>query len=354
MRSSVAAILVLLPALSLGACESDSSGPSAPLNVVGTAELDASSTSQFVYFNLGSGSMVQVADPVGSSAWDLAVRRYEVRLNGGAVGPKGVSGFNLANNAGATPAQILSYTPENQRAAFEAVDGSAVPAGTAFITETLAADPLGWLSFGAQGPVANAQAAWKLRRSAGGGFALFRVTGLTMAGTSQQDATLATVSVEWRYQPAGGTLGAKQTATLSLTGNTPAIDLSTGTVGAGAGCGWDIKANPDFSLSTNAGCNVGTAPLDVSESFDGTTRADTPLQFGLFLSGLSGAVPFSSALDDPNGPFLYNLAGDNRLSPTYNIYLIRVGDALYKLELTGYYSPTGVSGHPTLRYARIQ
>jgi hypothetical protein len=354
MRPLVAALLLPASALALIGCEGDSTAPITPLNVVGTTEVDASSTTQFVYFSLSTGSVVSVANPTTSADWDLALRRYEVRLNGGAVGPKGVTGYNLANNAHATAQQILAFTPESQRAAFEAVSTAQIPATGSFIAETLTANPLGWLSFGAQGPVANSQAAWKVRRTAGGGYALVRVTALTMAGATQQTATLSTVTVEYRYQPAGGALGAAQTAVLSLTGGTPAIDLSTGATSPGAGCGWDLKATADFSFTVNTACNVGTAPLDASQSFTAATRSDDALSYGGFLAGLSGAVPFTSALDDPAGPFLYNLAGDNRLTPTYNIYLIKVGTAIYKVQLIGYYGATGVSGFPTIRYARIQ
>jgi hypothetical protein len=203
--------------------------------------------------------------------------------------------------------------------------------------------------------VANTQAAWKVRRTTGGGFALVRVTGLTLSGATQQTAVLSTVTIDSRYQPPGGTLGAKRTTTLNRPDGTGAIDLSTGTaVAGGAGCGWDLQANADFSFTANTACTVGTAPLDASESFDAATRADNALVYGGFLAGLSGPVPFTSALDDPRGPFLYNLAGDNRLSPTYNTYLIKAGTAVYKLQLIGYYSATGASGHPTIRYARIQ
>lgn len=354
MRPFVTALVLSVTALAAFGCESDETGPGNPINVVGTAEINASSTTQFVYFNLGTGGVVTVANPTTSSDWDLAIRRYEVRLNGGAVGPKDVSGFNLANNATATAQQVLAFTPENQAAAFGAVVETQIPATGSFVTETLTANPLGWLSFGAQGPVANSQAAWKVRRTAGGGFALARITGLTMSGASQQTAVLSTVTVEYRYQPAGGTLGAKQAVILDRSSGTGAVDLSTGTAVAPTGCAWDLRANADFSIVVNTACNVGTAPLDAAESFDGITRADNALSYGAFLAGLSGAVPFTTALDDPRGPFLYNLAGDNRLSPTYNIYLVKVGSEIYKLQLIGYYSATGASGYPTIRYARIQ
>ena len=165
---------------------------------------------------------------------------------------------------------------------------------------------------------------------------------------------LSTLTLEYRYQPPGGVLGPKLTATIDRPSGNSAVDLSTGTVSAGAGCGWDLRANADFSVVTNTACNVATAPMDATESFDAATRADNALGYGDFLSTVSGAVPFTSALDNPSGPFLYNLAGDNRLSPTYNIYFVRVGSAVYKIQLIGYSSATGASGHPTLRYARIQ
>ena len=55
-----------------------------------------------------------------------------------------------------------------------------------------------------------------------------------------------------------------------------------------------------------------------------------------------------------SGVFLYNLAGDNRLSPTFNIFLVKVGSSVYKLQVVSYYSTTGDAGHPTIRYEKIQ
>lgn len=341
-------------ALTLAACESDSTAPP-PSLASGEIQINASLSTQFTYFSFASGQVVTVANPSTSSDWDLAFRRYEVRLNGGAAGPKGVAGFNLENNASATAQQVLAFTPDNQKAAFEAVGTASIPASSAFIQETLVANPLGWLSFGAQGPIANPNAVWKVRRASGGGYALFHTTGLTIAGSDPQSATLGTVTVEWRYQPANGSLGAKQQATIDLTAGNTTLNFATGAVAPPSGCDWDIQADgTEFALATNAACDVGTAPLDATQTFDGATTASDALQYGAFLAGLTGAIPYSASLDDPKGPFLYNLAGDNRLSPTFNTYLIKVGAAVYKIQLINYYSSTGASGYPTMRYAQIQ
>lgn len=340
-------------AVVLSACNGDSSGPANTLPN-GEVEVDASSTTQYAYFDLASGAVVTVASPTTSTAWTLGFRRYEVRINGGVAGPGGVSGFNLANNAGATSQQVLAFTPANQKAAFDAVGEADIPADDAFVTETLVANPLAWLNFAGGAPAANTGAAWKLRRTTDGGYAVFHATGLTIGGSTPETAVLATVTIEWRYQPAGGVLGDAQSVTINVGSGNTALDFSTGATAAPGGCGWDIQAGADFSLSTNAACNVGTFPLDVSESFADLTTAGDALDYGAFLAGLTGPVPFSTALDDPAGPFLYNLAGDNRLSPTFNIYLVKVGAQVYKLQLIGYYSATGDGGHPTIRYARIK
>ena len=51
--------------------------------------------------------------------------------------------------------------------------------------------------------------------------------------------------------------------------------------------------------------------------------------------------------------YRYNLAGDNRISPTFDVYLIRRGSAVYKLQVLDYYSDTGAPRNITFRYQQI-
>ncbi len=344
----------LLGAVVVGsACNGDGSGPG-PANPAGIVEIDASSTTLYAYFDLASGRAVTVASPSTSTAWDLALRRYEVRVNGGVAGPGGVSGYNMANNAGATTQQVLAFTPDNQKAAFDAVGVADIPVADSFVTERLVANPLGFLTFAGGAPAANPNAVWKVRRAAGGGFAAFHVVAVTIGGSTPETAVLASAKIEWRYQPADGALGTVDTLTIDVASGSTALDFANGVAAAPSGCGWDIEVGADFTIATNAACNAGTFPLDAAQSFAGLTTASDALDYGLFLSGLTGPVPFSTALDDPAGPFLYNLAGDNRLSPTFNIYLVKVGVAVYKFQLTGYYNSTGAGGHPSIRYAKLR
>jgi hypothetical protein len=353
-RHVLAAALALIVALS--ACNDENSAPPPP--VEGEVEINASSNTEFTYFNLGSGQVVAPANPATSSDWDIAFRRYTVRLNGGTGGPKGVQGYNLENNVDATDTEVLAFTPENQLPYFESVDATDIPAASEFTTEGLAPDFTSWFTPTSTGLNPNPLAVWKLRRATGAGAGTYALIHVTAIGNNPPPTVrMTSISFGYRLQTAPGTLGAEQTATLTLpSGTTEAgLNLTTGTqVAPTAGdCAWDIKVTDQYTFEVNAACNAGTFPLDASQTFATATRADDAPQYGAFVAQVSGPIPGS--FEDPAGPFLYNLAGDNRLSPTFNVYLVKVGSAVYKVQLTRYYSVTGgASGYPTIRYKQIQ
>lgn len=337
---------LLLPLVLLAACESDSSGPNTG-PATGTLQVNASSNSGYTYVRFEGDSLVVVANP-GATEWDLALRRYTVKLNGGVGGPKGVLGYNLANNAAADTATILSFTPSNTLAAFEAIGAGDVPADNQFAGEDLGPDFASWFRFDptTNGLIANPQASWKVQRPNSGGYALVRV--IRMVATQ---ATLDSVEFEWRLENAG-VLGAAQTKVVGTGGGTIGLDFGTGNQVAATGCGWDVSADVNFIVTVNSGCQAGSFPLDVTQTFAGTTAASDAPEYGPFLARISGPIP--SSFSDPEAPFLYDLAADQRLSPTFNTYLIKVGTDTWKLQLIDYYSPTGQSGYPTLRFQRIQ
>lgn len=359
-RTSVRTALALCASAALlAACEGENTTP--PTTTAGQLTIDASSNTAYQYFSFATDTLVAVGDPLTSSAWDLAFRRFEVRLNGGLAGPKGVSGYNLANNVSATPAQIIAFTPDNQKAAFDAVSQSDIPAAGQFTTETLAEDLTGWFTQTPTGLVANPGRAWKLRLAGDRGFALIRVERITNESTNPSPTDgMAGIKIGFRLQPTSGALGAPDSVVVALApGSSATINLSTKEVSAGvvaADCSWDLRVSRAYELQVNTGttCGTGTFPLTLTDDFATlTTAADAP-QYAPFISLISGPIP--NSFEDPRGPFLYGIdpANPQRLYPTFNTYLVKVGDAVYKLQLTGYYSATGTSGHPTIRYARIK
>lgn len=339
----------LLLCSSLAACERESSptnpnqGPELPsLNeIVVVGPFDASSTTLLTYFSLATGAVVDAG-----AEWDIAFRRYEVRLNGGVSGTRGVLGHALNNNRDATDAAILALTPANTQAAFDAVREAAIPASTEFGADRLVANPTAYLNLGGV-PSANAGAYWKVRTAAGG-HALMRVTAITMSPSF----ALTSVTIESRLQ-ADAALGAPQTVVVPVAGAPAYASLATNSAVTQNGCNWDVMITPQsFGISVNAACGAGTFPGGTLPAFgDATSAADAP-EYGGFLAGLSGPIP--NSITDPGAPFRYNLQGDNRLNPSFNTYLISAGGSVYKLQVINYYNASGAGGYPTIRYARIR
>lgn len=336
-------------AVLVAACESESD-PTGPgggqlptLNQVLIAgPLNASSNDTLLHFSLATGTIVP-----STGDWDIALRRFEVRINGGVSGAKGVLGYALDNNVDATDEEVIAFTAENTLAEFDAVREAQIPVDGEFQSDRLFADEFGYLTLGGI-PTANATAYWKVR-TASGGHVLARVSAIVL---SPPAFALTSITIETRAQN-GGTLGAVETHTIAVAGAPVSIDLASGTAVQPNGCNWDFALDPtSLEMTVNTGCNVGTYPGPGSPTFANATAANDAPEYGAFLSGLTGPIP--NSFTDPAAPFWYNLQGDNRLHPSFNIYLLKVGAEVYKVQLIGYYSEAGASAWPTIRYARIR
>lgn len=343
--------LLAIPLLLVGvlACEDEATAPTDEFPE-GTLMVDASSAVAFSYITLADGgSVVTPADPANSTDWDVAFRRFGVRLNGGVAGPGSVAGYNLGNNAALTSEEVVALDATDGEAAFEAVTADDIPAASAFEEDGIAPDPGGsWFRFDPQAGtlVANPGAAWKVQES-GGGFAVFRVSELVMAGQAPQSITL-----EYRHQDGGGDLGTAQTVQIDLTAGAGYAGFADGGLYDVSSCDWDVGVTPELAIEVNDACGAGTFPLDATDDFTALTVADDAPEYGGFLAALSGAFP--ATVDDASGAFWYNIEGNSRLWPTYNVFLVRVGQDTYKVQITDYYDATGASGFPTLRFQRLQ
>lgn len=352
-RMSRRSIALLAMVSFLMACEAESTvaAPEAPQGattvnqVVTLGPLNASSPDSLVYLNLATGRLVPV-----TGSWDVALRRYEMYLRSSALGGGGdaVLGYALGNAVGATDAEILAATPASTLAAFQAVTEAQVPAMSAFRANRLLENQQGYLNLGGI-PTANAGIYWKLKLATGG-FALLRATRITFTRTFAVD----TVVLESRLQ-VGNALAAPRTLAIAPAGQAAALDVAGNRVVSPTGCNWDLAFDPNparLALSVNAACGAGTYPGASSPAFaDATAAGDAP-QYVPYLAQLEGPIPTSVL--DKGGPFRYNLAGTQRLHPTYNTYLLASGSVLYKLQVIDYYGATGAPGYPTLRVARLR
>ena len=335
--------------LATAACEEDATAPPDEFEE-GTLTVDASSPVAATYVSLADGgSVVTPADPSASTDWDLAIRRFGVRLNGGVAGPGDVAGYGLGNNSSLTDVQVTALTESDGDAAFAAVTEADIPSASAFEVDGLLPDPgASWFRFDPQAGtlVANPGAAWKVQES-GGGFAVFRISELVMAGQAP-----SSITIEHRHQDAGGSLGSASSTTLDLSSGAGYAALMDGSLHEVGTCDWDIGVTPELSIEVNDSCGAGTFPLDVAEDFTALTDASDAPEYGGFLAALSGAFP--ATVDDASGVFWYNIEGNNRLWPTFNVFLVSTGTAVYKVQVTSYYDATGQSGFPTIRFQQLQ
>jgi hypothetical protein len=53
--------------------------------------------------------------------------------------------------------------------------------------------------------------------------------------------------------------------------------------------------------------------------------------------------------------YQYNITGtDNQIWPNFNVYLVRRGDDVFKVQLIGYYNQAGAARHITVRSVQLQ
>ena len=347
LRASIAIPAVLA---ALAGCESDTTTPPEVFEE-GRITVNATSPLGFTYLSLADeGAVVTPPDPAGSTAWHMGFRRFLVTLNGGVAGPGSVAAFNLGTNATATSDQVVALTEQDGEAAFQAVTDADIPDASAFVEDGLAPDPgASWFRFEPRlgTLVANPAAAWKVRESSGRGFAVFRVSALRMEGQRPVGLT-----IESRRHDPNGSLGPVETIDADLTRGPVFLGLAAGAATSPAGCGWDITATPDLAIALNADCGAGTFPLDPALDFTTLQRADDAPEYGGYLSAISGAFP--ATVDDASGVFWYNIQENSRMWPTYNVFLVRADERIYKVQITNYYDASGTSGHPTVRFQRLR
>lgn len=329
------------------ACSDDeTTAPSTPA-VSGSLTVDAASAPAYV--SLGSPTQaVTVADPSASVAWDFSAFGTTITSNGGGAGPGGVSLYCLCNNAAATATQLQAMTPATELAAFNAVTSASIPAADAFAADVLAPSIAGWFD-GTAGATATARASrhWIIRlASTPQRIGKVRITQITGATAN----AAGTVTVEVATQPAeGGAFGATRSFQVPVGAAPVRVNLSTGAVTTGND--WDLAIG-GWTIRVNGGVSgFGGVATVVSD--------DTP--FAVMSATIAATIPPQVyRADSYTGVFgtkpwyRYNITGtDNQIWPTYEVYLLKRGTAVWKIQFTGYYDAAGTARQISFRYEQL-
>lgn len=340
MRTPVRALRSLLLLASLAACSSNDVTSLVPSPTEGSLTVDASTSWRFVSLT-DSALVLPTPSASESPAWDIAFNATNVTLNGGAAGPGGITAACICQNATATGDEVLAMTAASEQADFDAV--TTVPAGLTWHSDALTPAISGWFTGTGAAAAADTARSWLVRLADSSSYALVRVRSIE----SPTAAHAGRVTLEYAVQAtAASPLGPMQTIVVDLaTPGTRRVDLSAGSLTTSA-TDWDLRLE-GFSILVNggvSGAGKGGAAANTA-AFAATTTAVT--QANAYRTDVYAGV------FGVHRYYRYNIAGDHRISPNFDVYLLRRGTATYKLQVTSYYSATGTARQITFRWQRI-
>ena len=347
MRRLLAAVAVW--GVVLAGCDDGGTGPE--VEDVGTFTLDSSEG--WAFADLGEpATEVEVVDPASSEAWDIGFNGTAVMLNGGDVGPGDVAAYCICQNADATDDEVMAMTPAAELADFEAVTAADIPVSEDQWTQDVI-DPVieGWYSYDPQTHVVSADPSrvWKVRTAEGTGYAKLHVTDIS--NPSQADA--GQVTLEFAVQEeAGAAMGPVETLTVDVSSGPVYVDLLTGSVSDESD--WDLLLS-GYMIQLNGGVSGsgGAGAWAVEEEFAAITDASDAQDSRQYRADGLGGV-FAADADDAVKFYRYDLAGEHHIWPTFNVYLIRTGEGVYKMQVVNYYDEVGEARHITFRYELLE
>jgi hypothetical protein len=343
MKRAIASIGFI--AFAVAACSDETTGPD------GGARPDSLGVDVFAnwaYVSLFDGTprLVSVADAANSSAWDIGFFATAVTVNGGAAGPAGVLGYCVCQNGALSDAQVGALRASDGLSAFEAVGVSAIPtADSLWRSDALAPAIAGWWRYNSTTREVSAvpDTSYLVRASDGQSFAKFRVVQIANATQS----TAGRVTFEYALQAAkGAAMGAVQSASIDVPATSRVhFDLNSGTQ---IETGWDL-AFQGYNIQVNGGVsgNGSAGAIASGTPFGNITDASAPP------ASVYRADAFGGVFQGRKW-YRYNITGaDNQIWPTYDVYLIKRGSAVYKVQLINYYNASGRERFITFRYAKL-
>jgi len=349
------AFLLLVLSVLMFACSKDKSttptGPDDTATSTWVADggywrslVDATSSDHYVYFSFATQDTVTLTDEQAADddSWDIAFKRYHIKLNGGISGAQNVVGADLE--------EIGSDNGTD----FAAVIDTSDMTGHSWVEDGYNLIVNEWYSYNPQTHQLVPTNYVYIIKDAEGKYVKFQVIGME-GGSMPPDMG----SVTCRFVHAGnGTdiSGVPDTVTLDVGTGTGYVDFSTGTEVTPADPSmstvWDIAfTSYEIHMNSNLfGPGMCTAypvyqALEDPTDFDGLTQAETS-NFAYFWDELG------SALTD-----WYDTIHENQVTTLFSkdhIYLIKSGNSVYKFKMHSYYNPnTQASGWVTFYWAEL-
>ena len=353
-----AAIIMVAVSLLLGAGCSDNSTPTgggnttpakttewSPSENVYRSVIDASNKDAFMYFSFTTRDTVTTGVPkvVTGTNWDIAFRRTEIKLNGGASSGGGtVVGMQL--DSGMTIGACVAGDTTGKSWVSDKIN-YAVDQWYSYNSMTHQLDMTRWV--------------YSMVDASAHHYVKFRIDSIVGAG---MPPSMGTVWISYYYNPTVDDKaldGTVVTAAITVGNGTGYFDFSSATQvtpSSTASTDWDIA----FS---NYDCKLNSGPNGIGKcaAFDAFTELTDKTDINALTVHPSGATMFpdqASSVFEHDGITWYNYTGaplHQILSKDF-VYIIKSQGKLYKLKIEGYYanvSGTSVSGHYTFVWNEI-
>lgn len=119
---------------------------------------------------------------------------------------------------------------------------------------------------------------------------------------------------------------------------------------------WDIGFSAtNVALNTAAGVTAACLCQNASATNDQVltmTAASEQADFDA-VKAVPAGVTFTADAFTASKYYRYNILGDHRISPTFDVYLVKRGTSVYALQVIGYYDSTNKSRQVSFRYKQI-
>ncbi len=337
-------------------------GSPAPDGDVVTLTVDATSRDAFVYVDLDNAEVLD-ASSADSSDWELALRRFVIRTNGGTSGPGSVQAGLAFDPPGlyADDEPLLDgFLALDESEALDWLTSELEPASlSSDAVEGVFADD--WYDYDPATGVAsaNSDVGWVIRGGEGTSYARVRLTELDFPTREGEGIKSFTVSVEVEG-PSGLGTPVDFVGSVPGTGGEVCFDMDAGANVDCTGPAWDLRlgfSGRDTFLYTNSGAagdgeGGALGPYDWTELETWTRASENPS--GDDLSAFFEVDDTESAFTiDPW--YAYNLQGQFRLTPNYRVYEVSAGEdgPRWAVQVVDYYDEAQVSGNVTLRFVEL-
>ncbi|TVV45963.1 HmuY family protein [Thalassolituus sp. C2-1] len=355
-------------ALLLSGCggdDGDSSNGNTDSNSFSSLKINAASYTDWQYVNLSSGELVTLTaeQAATSTDWHIALRRTEVKINGGVSGSGNGKGALAATPDGFYDAEgnaVASvFTNADADIQAQALSAEYNLADLTFKADSYVPAIQDWYIYNPANHQISANSAngWLLRHADGTTYSKFVLDAVSYSEITVRYETQATDTTQF----AGG----EKTLTAAVADGATELCLDFDAQAAAdcSGSDWDLRYEINLAArAINLWSNGGVYGDGNGAAFGAIVAAElAAYTSATMVDSTSIAAHYSadsaSSIFSESSWYAYNLSGAHKLWPNFRTYIVDAdsnteNSEKFAVQISNYYS-LGGSGSPEIRFKKI-